>query len=95
MQQRPDVQLLDVDKEQLRALSREGGPLYKIFKQTLDYCDQLAQYIVALDLNSEEGLKSARQLQLERTASLNYVKWFIQQFADYSLDANLKDHLNG
>lgn len=92
---RPAAQLLDVDKEQLRTLSREGGPLWKIFKQTLDYSDSLGYYILALDLSTEDGLKLARQLQLERNAGLHFVTWFIQQFADSTLDPQLREKTNG
>lgn len=77
-----DPKLMDVEKEQLRALTYEGGPLARIIKTTLDYCKQLEQAIAACDLDGEEGLKLARQLQLKRNASLGFVQWFVQLYAE-------------
>lgn len=83
------------EKNELLSLSREGRPLYKILKSSLDWVDEMGQYILALDIESEAGLALARQLQSQRRSVLNYAKWFVQQYADQSLEPELKEQING
>lgn len=81
--QRPeatDANLLDTERYELMSLSQEGRPLYKIIHATLAHAEKLGQYILSLDLSDERQAALARQLQLERNAGLNFVKWFVQQY---------------
>ncbi len=90
-----NVHLLDVEKEELRAMASEGRPLWKILKTTLDYADERMQHIASADLRTKEGLASARQLQLERNAALNFTRWFVEQFDGRNQAQRKKDLPNG
>ncbi len=75
-------QLLDVEKQELRLMAQEGRPLYKIIKSAVDYADERMHTIAGTSLATEEGVALARQLQLERNAMLNVIKWLVTNFDD-------------
>lgn len=79
---RASVELTEGEKIELRMLAQEGRPLYKIIKKTLDFNDQLKEIIATSPLDTEERVRSSRQLQLEREAGLRFIRWFIDQFDD-------------
>lgn len=76
-----DPELSEGEREMLRQLSAPGGPLWKIVKSALDYADHMKDHIVAVELVEPEQIGMARQLQLKRTAALDFLKWFVQCYA--------------
>jgi hypothetical protein len=83
--------LSETEKYELREMAREGRPLYKILKSTLDFADVLKETIASAPLHTQEGVELARQLQLKRNASLEYVQWLVEQFDDSSPRNKQKD----
>ena len=91
-----NANLMDAEKEELRLMAQEGRPLYKILKSALDHADALRDTIAQTPLHTEEGLALARQLQLRRTATLDLLKWMVEQFDDPLFRAQrTKGHSNG
>lgn len=89
------VRLDDTEKAQLRALSRPGGPLYKILQGSLDYAAEMKEIIASAPLDTPEGVELARQLQRKRNATLDYVRWFVEQYDDPASRKQQKDTSRG
>lgn len=88
-------QLDDAEMETLRRLSAPGQPLFKIFKSVLDYDVSMRETIASAPLDTDEGVRLARQLQLKRQATLDFVKWFIQLYDIPSRKPQQKDTSRG
>lgn len=68
------------DEERLWLLQsmQPGMPLNKVLKSAFDFAQHLRDYVAQQPLNTEAGIASARQYQLQREAALNFLKWVAQ-----------------
>ena len=70
-----DPNLSAEERKWLAQACQPGMPMWKVLKSAFDFAEHLRDHIAATPLTSEEQIRSARQLQTQREAALNFLKW--------------------
>lgn len=87
--------LTPADVEALTRLSYVEGPLWKIVKAGLDYCEQLAQDVAEIPLIDDAARQRARDIQVQRAAARAFLIWMVTAIRGVSPKDERKGNSDG
>lgn len=76
-----DPNLMEAEREQLRFLSANEGPLYKLVKSAYEHAEFLKETIASIPLTTPDNIAAARDLQVQMNSAKLFLAWFVQCYA--------------